>query len=108
RAFELETQIAADLEQVLDILRNRGPQREKTLDEIRNAECELAALRQQLANLREQAARAEGQGNRAQREQFGKQQDELRREAERLARQMERLEAREAGQSTQSAADQLN
>jgi hypothetical protein len=109
RARELETRIAADLEQVLDVLRKRGPERDKELeqklDDIRQAEQDLAALRRQVARLREEAARAAAPAERAQQ---GQRQEELRREADRLARQLEQLGAKNAAQSTRAAADRLN
>jgi hypothetical protein len=108
RALDRERQIADDLEKVLDLLRDRTPEREALANELRQAEQELAALRGQLAALREQAARADAQSNRDERQRLGRRQEELHRAAERLARQMQRLEADAAGRSTQQAADRLD
>jgi hypothetical protein len=109
RALELEAQISADLARLLDALRNRDPQGNQRLDALRNAERDLAALRQQASALRDAAARAEG-ANRAasERQRLGQQQDSLRQDAERLAQQLSRADAADAAQSTQSAADRLN
>jgi hypothetical protein len=110
-ALERELQIAAELEQVLDVLRNRG---ENSLDQLvnklRQTETRLAALRQQAAALRELIALAEKQGRSAdirQLQQLKAQQEQLRRAAKQLARQLNRIQADAAGRSTQSAADRL-
>ncbi|MEX2316094.1 MAG: hypothetical protein WD669_03010 [Pirellulales bacterium] len=103
RALELETRIAADLDEVLDVLRKRGPEREKTLHDLRQAEKDLAALRRQLETLRDLAAQDTG----GQRNQLGQRQEDLRRDAERLAQQMNRNGAKDAAQSTQQAIERL-
>jgi uncharacterized protein YdcH (DUF465 family) len=111
-ALERESKIAADLEQVLDVLRNRSEDRlDELVDKLRQTEERLARLRQQAAQLREQIQRAEQQGGNAdprQLQELRAQQEQLRREAEQLARQLDRLQAEDAGRSTQSAANRLN
>ena len=111
QALARETQTAAKLQQVLDVLRNQAPrQPEQLAANLRQAEQRLAALRQQLAALRAQIARAENQPAAAdpqQLEQLSKQQQQLQRDIAQLARELERLQAADASQSAKKAADRL-
>jgi hypothetical protein len=112
QALEREAQIAADLRQVLDALRNTGArQPDQLADRLRAAEQRLASLREQVAALREQIARSEQQNaattRREQAGQLASTQQTLQRDAERLADQLERMQADEASQSTRNAANRL-
>lgn len=112
-ALDREMQIAADLEQVLNILRGTTEQRpEQLVDKLMEAEERLDQLRQQLAELRQQIADAENQpANAAKPEEIQtlhEKQQELRSEINQLAKQLEKLQAADASQSTQSAASRLD
>jgi hypothetical protein len=111
RALELEKKIAADLAQVLKLLRNEGErQTEQLVDKLKEAEQKLAALRHELSNLRQQIAQNERTPNAAdadQMRQFAKEQQALKRNIEQLARELDRLQAADAGKSAQDAANQL-
>ena len=112
QALEREHQIADDLRQLLNLLRNeggRGPQ--QLVDKLKQAEQKLEALRQRLAGLHQQVVRAERAPDLAKTEQLRKlddQQQKVRHEIEQLARELDRLQAAEAGKSSQSAANDLN
>jgi hypothetical protein len=111
-ALARETQIAADLQQVIDVLRGQqqqGP--EQTVEKLRHAEQQLAALQKQLADLRAKIAQAERQPAQTTPEQLktlNEQQQQARSDMEKLASQLDRLEASEASQSTQNAANRLD
>ena len=83
QALEREAQIAGDLQQVLDVLRNEGEHRPQQLvDKLKQAEQRLAALQQQLEQLRQQIAQTEqapNAANPAQLKQLGEQQQSIRR-----------------------------
>ncbi len=112
QALEREAQIAANLQRVLDALRNEPERKPQQLvDKLRAAEQRLAALREQTAGLRQQIADSENKPaavNDQQQAQLNAHQQETRQEIERLARELERLQAAEASKSTQSAAKQLD
>ena len=112
QALDRETQIAANLQKVLDVLRNEAERKPQQLvDQLRAAERRLAALREQTAALRQQIADSESKPavvNDQQRAQVNARQQETRQEIEKLARELERLQAAEAGNSTQNAAKQLD
>ena len=112
QALEREAQIAANLQRVLDALRNEPERKPQQLvDKLRAAEQRLAALREQTAGLRQQIADSENKPAAAsdqQRAQLNARQQETRQEIEKLARELDRLQAAEASKSTQSAAKQLD
>ncbi len=113
QALDRQTQIAQQLQQVLDILRNEKERRpEQLADQLREAEQRLAELRDKLAQLRQQTSRAEREpaeaADRRQLEPLHRQQQALRRDIEQLARQLERLQAPEAEKSTRTAAERLD
>jgi hypothetical protein len=112
QALERERQIADDLQQLLNLLRNEGERRPQQLvDKLKQAEQKLNALRQQLAGLRQQIAHTEGAPNQANPEQLRKlddQQQNVRRDIEQLARELDRLQAAEASKTTQNTAGDLN
>jgi hypothetical protein len=107
KALARETDIANDLQQVLRILRRDSSQPNQVAEGLRNAERQLAELRQQLAALQRQIDQAELQPQIAGAE-LERQQQYIRRDVERLAGQLERLQAAGASQSTQRAADHLD
>ncbi len=111
-ALARETQIADDLQRVLDLLRNQSGERGQELVEaLRKAQQRLAELREQAANLREQIQRAEQQGAAADArglQALNQRQAETRHQIEQLSRKLDRLQADAAGRSTQSAASRLN
>jgi hypothetical protein len=111
-ALARETQIAADLQQIIDVLRgDQERQSEQLVDQLRNAEERLQRLQRRLAELRTQVARAEQPTTPAtdvQLQSLNDEQQNLRTEIEKLARQLDRLEAADASQSTQSAANRLD
>lgn len=109
-ALQRETQIAADLQQVLDALRGVAEkQPEQIVDQLKQAEEQLEELRQELAALQEQIAAAEAQpaANQQQLDRLRAEQNKLQAATEQLSRQLGRLEAAAASQSTQSAANRL-
>ncbi|MEX2309276.1 MAG: hypothetical protein WD738_16870 [Pirellulales bacterium] len=111
QALDRETEIANDLERVLDVLRRREERRPAQLvDKLRDAEKRLAALQDQLTALRQQIAQAEQQPatDPQQLEQLRKQQQALQRDIEKFAGQLERLQALDASKSARSAADRLD
>lgn len=111
RALELEVKVAADLQQVLNLLRNEGErQTEQLVDKLKQTEQNLASLRHELSGLRQQIAqneRTQGAANPDQLRKLGNQQQALRRNIEQLARELDRLQAADAGKSAQDAATQL-
>jgi hypothetical protein len=113
QALAREAEIAADLQQILDALRERderGP--DQLARGLRAAEEQLATLRQQLSELRQQVAQMEQQPASSQQSntlaQLHTDQRSLRGEIQRLSRQLDELQAKEASQSTQRAANQLD
>jgi hypothetical protein len=108
QALTRETEIAAKLEQLLNLLRNEQEQRPQQLAEgLREAEKRLAELQQQLAGLLQQTVQSEQRPAAGNQPQLAEQQQQLQREIERLARELDRLQASDAGKSTQSAANRL-
>jgi hypothetical protein len=112
QALSQETQVAADMEQMLDILRNeREHQPGELVDRLRDAEQRLAELRQRLADVRQQVAQAERPSTTPsdpqQLAQLHEQQEALQREIEQMSRQLDRLQAPDASRSTQNAANRL-
>jgi len=112
-ALDRETQIAADLQQVLNVLRGTAEQRpEQVVDKLKQAEERLDQLRQQLTELRQQIADAEKQpasaANPQQMQALNQKQQKLRREINQLAMQLDKLQAADASQSTQNAANRLD
>jgi hypothetical protein len=112
QALERERQIADDLQQLLNLLRNEGERRPQQLvDKLKQAGQKLAALKQQLAGLRQQIAQTEHAPNAVtpkQLQELDGQQQNVRHDIEQLARELDRLQAADAGKSTQSAASDLN
>lgn len=111
-ALARETQIAADIQQVLDLLRDeRGKRGKDLVDQLKKAQEQLAKLQQDLARLREQIQQAEKQGAAASPQALAalkQQQDELRKQIDGLTRELDRLQADAASRSTKSAANRLN
>ncbi len=110
RALASEMQIAADLQQVLDVLRMDNG-RESLVDKLRGAQDRLAARREQLAALRDEIAKTEAQATASDERQLAElngQQQKLGSQIDGLARQLDRLQAFDAGQSTRSAANRLD
>ena len=104
-ALERETQIAADLQQVLDVLRNQSEDRgEQLVEKLRKAEQRLAELREQVGRApRTNPARAEQQGAGRRSQPTASTQpaaSRAARETEQLARELDRLQADAAGRST--------
>ncbi|MCI0334762.1 MAG: hypothetical protein L0228_16225 [Planctomycetes bacterium] len=112
-ALARELQIAADLQQVIDVLRGIDERRpEQLAAKLRAAEDRLDTLREQLAALRQQISQAEeqpaGAANAEKLQSLNQKQQDLRREIEKLAGQLDRLQASDASQSTQNAAERLD
>ncbi len=112
-ALARELQIAAQLQQVIDVLREIDERRpEQLAEKLRAAEERLNTLREQLAALRQQISQAEKQPptatNAEQLQSLNETQQELRREIEKFAGQLNRLHASDASQSTQYAAQRLD
>ncbi|HEY3395222.1 MAG TPA: hypothetical protein VGK58_21150 [Lacipirellulaceae bacterium] len=108
RALARESQIADKLQQVIDALRSQNKGATASLAQnLREAENQLAALREDAVALRQQLVDTEGQGNAASARQIAQlktQQDSLQRDIDQLASQLDRLQASDAGQSARSAA----
>jgi hypothetical protein len=111
QALERETRIAQSLQQVLDALRNEGERKpDKLVDKLRDAEQELAKLREQTAALRQQIEDDEKKPattNAARQGRLGERQQQTREAVDKLSREVERLQAAEASKSMQSAAKKL-
>jgi hypothetical protein len=112
QALARETQIATDLQQVLQALNNEAAKNSDQLaNQLRQAEERLTKLREQVAALRQRIAQQEQRPNRAtnpqQLSQLAGAQAQLQRETEKLADQLERLQAPDASASTRSAAGRL-
>jgi hypothetical protein len=109
RAAETHKQIAADLQEVLDILANRRQQElSRLVQKLSEAEGELRGIRQRQELLRHgletAGSRAKSEPPRDELRTLGRSQEELRQATERLARLLERLLAELAGQTAQRAA----
>ena len=116
QAGRTQEQARKDLGEMLDILANRREHElGRLLKKLRDAEQDLAALREQREGLRKkraEAAAAEASGGKSeaqkrQLERLARQERELQQQIERLARKLERLQAERAARSTQSAAAKL-
>jgi DNA repair exonuclease SbcCD ATPase subunit len=111
-ALAREQQIAADLQQVIDVLRGQQRQEpEQSIEKLRNAQEQLANLQKQLAELRNKIGQSERQPAQATPEQLkslNEEQQNVRSEIEKLARQLDRLDAANASQSAQNAANRLD
>lgn len=113
QAVERQQQIAREIREMLDILANR---REHELDrlvkKLREAEGELAELRERQEGLKKRFREAEQIEDEEQRrrelERLQRQQRELEEEARRFARRLERLQAEQAGRSTARAAGNMS
>ena len=99
-----QSQIAENLQEVLDILANRR-ERELTrlVKKLRDAERKLAGLRDAQEGLRKKFQEAEKLADEGQRqrelERLSREQRQLQQQAERLGRQLERLQAERASRS---------
>lgn len=105
QAQQKQSQIAEQLQEVLDILANRR-ERELTrlVKKLREAEQKLSSLREQQEGLRKKWQAAEKLADEAERrrelERLTREQRQLQQQAERMARQLERLQAEKASRST--------
>jgi hypothetical protein len=112
QALAREAQIADELQQVVDALRNQreaGP--EGVAEKVRDAERRLATIRKQAAAFREQLSDAEAQSqaaNAPQRDELTREQASLQRKIEQLAPQLDQLQAPDAAQSMRNAANRLD
>jgi hypothetical protein len=111
-AAEAQQQIADDLEELRNILSDRGtPDSEMLVKQLKQAEEELLDLRKRQDELHKKTQEAEQIANRKQREQklqqLRKQQQEVREDVARLSRRLRRLQARAAGTSAGRAAERL-
>ncbi|MEM8864470.1 MAG: hypothetical protein AAGF31_02855 [Planctomycetota bacterium] len=96
RAAEQQTSAADDLQQMLDILRDRASSDPKQLaEQLRDAQQRLSELRQQAATESQSSPDAERREQLAQR-------------TERLARRLDRLDAPQASDSTQQGGEQMS
>ncbi len=111
-AAEKQSQALDDLQETLDILANRRENELASLvRKLRQAEAELAALRDAQAGVQSRAAAAARAAPGADRqralEQAARDERALAEESQRLARRVERLQAAQAGQSLSQAAQSL-
>ncbi len=113
QAGSAQEQIRKDLGEMLDILANRREQElGRLLKKIRQAEQELADLREQHAGLRKKRAPAAGaeagaaqtESQQRQLERLARQERQLQEQIARLGRTLERLQAERAGRSASTAA----
>jgi hypothetical protein len=111
QALEREREIADELEQVLDALRDGQPNGpDQIAENLRAAEQRLAGLRQQLADLRneiEQTEKQPGAANAERLAQLNALQQKLQQAIESLASDLDRIQAPRAAQSAQNAANRL-
>jgi hypothetical protein len=112
KALARGASIANKLKQIIDALRDQDEVDPAGLvEDLRQAQERLAALRRQTAELREQLSEAEGQGNSASAQQLERlkaQQGALQSDIEQLAAQLDAVQASDAGQSARSAARRLD
>jgi hypothetical protein len=113
QALAREAKTAADLQQVLDALRNQQRRRPgDVVAQLREAERQLAELREQLASLRHEISQTEQRAPSAadakQLAQLQQDEESLRQQIEQLSRQLDRLQASDSARSTRSAANRLS
>lgn len=111
-ATGLQEQAATDLEELADIVENRGADDlEELVERMKTAEEQIESLRKRQEELQLKKKAAEQLTDPEQRqselEKIQKQQAELAREATTLARQLRRLRAGSAGDATRRAAQQM-
>ena len=107
-----QEQAKADLEELTDIVENRGAgDLEELVKKLKEAEEQIETLRKRQEELKQQKAAAEQLGDPQQRqaalEKLKQQQRELAREATSLARQMRRLRADSAGDAARRASQRM-
>jgi hypothetical protein len=112
QAAQQQAGAARDLEELLSILSNRREQElARLVAKLREAEGELANLRQQQAGLRKKTREAEAIADPEKRKQqlqrLAREQKQLEEQAARLARRLERLQAQRAAGSASSAAGKM-
>ncbi len=112
QAISRQTEVAEDLRDLVDTLRNRREHElSRLVSKLREAEQELAQLRQQVEGLRKQVEAAEdapGQAEQRRRlQRLTKNRDQLQEQVARMGRTLKRLTADRAGRSADRAADQL-
>ena len=113
QAVPSQERISQDLEEMLDILSNRHEHElERLVNKLREAERELADLRERQEGLRkrmqEAAARSDPEQRRRELERLTREQRELEQQASRFARQLRRLQAEEAAASTARAGSRMS
>jgi hypothetical protein len=111
-AAEGQQQIADDLDELRNILSDRGtPDSEMLVKQLKQAEQELLELRKRQEQLHKETQQAERFSDGKRREQelqlLRKQQQEVREEVARLSRRLRRLQARQAAASAGRAAERL-
>jgi hypothetical protein len=107
-----QAQVARDLDEMAGILSNRREQElARLVEQLREAEAQMAQARARQAGLRKQmqeaAAQPESPQRKEQLQRLSRQQRELEQEAARLARRLERLQAEQAGRSTADAVGKM-
>jgi hypothetical protein len=112
QAGQRQQQIGEDLQEMLDTLANRSEHElSRLVRKLREAESDLASLREKQQGLRKKMDEAAKNPDEAERrrelERLSRQQQELQQEAERMARKLERLQAEQASRSTSRASGQM-
>ncbi len=112
QAASQQEKIARDLDDLQSILSNRREQElTRLVKQLREAEQELAKLRERQAGLRKKLKDADKIADPAEKkrelERLIRMQKQLEEEASRMARKLQRLQAEQAGRSTSSAAGKM-
>lgn len=112
QAAARQQQVQQDLDEMLDIMANRREQRlDRLVRKLREAESQLAELRQQQDGLRKKMKKAAGIADEKQRqrrlERLTREQRQLEEQARRFARRLERLQADRASRSTARGASKM-
>ena len=108
-----QARIAKDLDELAAILSNRREQElARLVEQLRQAEREMAQLRSRQAGLRkamrELAGQPDSEERKRQLQRLARQQRELQQEASRMARRLQRLQAEQAGRSTAQAGGKMD
>ncbi len=109
----LQEKVASELKELQSILSNRKEQElSRLVKQLRDAEGEMARLREQQAGLRKKLKEAEKIADPAERkrelERLSREQKKLAEEAQRLSRKLQRLQADKAGGKTAAASNKMS
>ncbi len=112
QAADAQKQVTENLREMLDILANRREHElERLVEKLREAEAELAQLREKQQGLKQRFEKAAQQPDPEQRkrelQRLAREQKALQAEAERMARRLKRLEAQQAGNQAEKSGQKM-